>query len=235
MAGNLQEGTNVSGTWCGSKRPIALIGLWYVTSFAVSPAAWGSGSPGFEAIPVDASEAPLVVHVDDWEPPVATTDAVVLALRILQGREKGLRVGASEWRELAHEIERILSRIRNDYPVIEEVTIWQSFDPWALILHLDPDLYRKVSRAVSLLEGDGDAGGSVALLTGHVNFDTLNSEHGLAAVELLPSFSSAIFYFDHPVHPFMSVPRYSLVEGVESVRLDGRAGDGPDIAASSWV
>lgn len=88
MAGNLQEGTNVSGTWCGSKRPIALIGLWYVTSFAVSPAAWGSGSPGFEAIPVDASEAPLVVHVDDWEPPVATTDAVVLALRILQGREK---------------------------------------------------------------------------------------------------------------------------------------------------
>ena len=169
------------------------------------------------------------MHADYWEPPVAITEAVVLALRILRRSGADVRLDTPQARELAYEIERVLSRIRDTHPVMKDVTVREDFDPWSLILHLEPDLYRKVSRVASLFNDESE---SVPLRTGHEQFDTLNTRYGLAAIKLYSFSSFAIFYFNQPVHPFLSVPDYSSIEGVEYAEIDFRLGDGPDIEIS---
>ena len=185
-------------------------------------------SPGFE----DASShghAPLVVYADDWEPPVASTEANILTRRILQGSGADFRLDTLQSRDLAREIEGILSRIRDTYPVIKDVTARDTFDPWSLIFHLERDLYRKVSRAVPLVSLFNRP---FSLRTGHEQFDTLNMKYGLAAIELFPHFSIAVFRFNQPIEPFGSRIAYSFIEGVEGVELNVSLVDGPDIAAS---
>ena len=185
-------------------------------------------SPSFEAAS-SHGHAPLVVYADDWEPPVVNTEANILTRRILQGSGADFRLDTPQSRELACEIERILSRIRDTHPVIKDVTARDSFDPWSLILHMEQDLYRKISRAVppvSLFNGP------FPLRTGHEQFDTLNMRYGLAAIKLFPHFSIAVFRFNQPIEPFLSIIAYSFIEGVEGVELNALLGDGPDIAAS---
>ena len=227
MAGNVWKGINVPERRRGSERPIAAMGLWYVMSFAVASAAWA-----VEAAPSDAAGAPLVVHADRWEPPMRT-EADILTHRILQrpiGAIFDFRLDTPQAHELAHEIERVLSRIRDSHPVIKDVSVWER-EPWSFILHLKPDLYRKVSRAVSLLYDESEP---VPFRTGHEQFDTLNTELGLAAIELSdPSFSIAVLYFNKPIeYPWRPLRVYSLIEGVEGVEPNFRLGDGSDINVS---
>lgn len=205
---------------------MAAAGLWCMMGLAAAPAARAE-PPGIEAAPRGAAGAPLVVHADAWEPPTASTEADILARRILQ--ERSLELDPRKARALAHEIERVLSRIREAHPVVKDVTVRERFDPWSLILGLEPDLYGKVSRAASLL---GVEGGPVPLHTGHEPFDTLNMESGLAAMALLPFMSGAVFHFNRPIHPFLSPLQYSSVEGVEHAEPDSRLGDGPDVEVS---
>lgn len=197
-------------------------------SFFVLALAGCGVSPGFEE-DFSHGHAPIVVYADDWEPPAASTEANVLTRRILQRSGTDFRLYAPQSRELAREIERILSRIRSIHPMIKDVTARDSFDPWSLILHLERDLYRKVSRAVPLVSLSS---GPFPLRTGHEKFDTLNMEHGLAAIELFPHFSIAVFHFNQPIDPFLSRVVYSSIEGVEAVELDALLVDGPDLEAS---
>ena len=228
LAGNSRQGTRTPGRGYGSERPIAAIGLWCMMSLAATPAARAE-PPNLEAAPRGAAGAPLVVHADAWEPPMASTEADILARRILQQPGSGFRLDPRKTRALAHEIERALSRIRDSHPVVKGVTVRERFDPWSLILGLEPDLYGKVSRAASLLSVEG---GPVPLHTGHEPFDTLNAGSGLAAMELLSFMSSAVFYFNKPVHPFISPLQYSSVEGVVYAEPDFQLGDGPDVEVS---
>lgn len=169
---------------------------------------------------------------------MASSEADILARRILQGGSvfrwllqpgSGFGLDPRKARTLAHEIERVLSWIREAHPVVKDVTVRERFDPWTLILGLEPDLYGKVSRAASPLS---DEGGPVPFHTGHEPFDTLNTESGLAAIKLLSFISLAVFHFNKPVHPFISRIQYSSVEGVEYAELDSPAGDGPDVQVS---
>lgn len=235
MAGNSRQGTSVPGRRCGSGRPIAAIGLWCMLSCAVASAAWAE-PPSLEAAPRGAAGAPLVVPAYVWEPPMASTEADILARRILQQRglfrwllQPGSDFGLDpqKARELAQEIERVLSRIRDTYPVMKDVTVRERFDPWSLILGLEPDLYGKVSRAASRLSVE-----PVPFHTGHEPFDTLNTESGLAAMELFSFMSSAVFHFNKPIHPFISSLEYSSVEGVEYAEPNSQLGDGPDVEVS---
>ena len=166
---------------------------------------------------------------------MASTEADILARRILQGGsvfrwllqpDSGFGLDPQEARTLAQEIERVLSRIREAHPVVKDVTVWEWFDPWTLSLGLEPDLYRKVSRAASPLSVEG---GPVPFHTGHEPFDTLNAESGLAAVRLFSIIPLAVFHFNKLVHPFISRIQYSSIEGVEYAELDSPAGDGPDV------
>ena len=140
---------------------------------------------------------------------MASTEADILARRILQERSlfrwlllqpgSGFGLDPRKARALAHEIERVLSRIREAHPVVKDVTVRERFDPWSLILHLEPDLNGKVSRAASRLSVE-----PVPFHTGHEPFDTLNTEFGLAAMKLFSFMSSAVFHFNKPIHPFIS-------------------------------
>ena len=167
---------------------------------------------------------------------MASTEADILARRILQqrGQFRWLLQPGSDFgwdpqmaRALAHEIERVLSRIREAHPVMKDVTVRERFDPWSLILGLEPDLYGKVSRAASRLSVE-----PVPFHTGHEPFDTLNTESGLAAMELFSFMSSAVFHFNKPIHPFISSLEYSSVEGVEYAEPNSQLGDGPDVEVS---
>ena len=131
MAGNLREGINVPERRCGSERPIAAMGLWYVMSLAAASAAWA-----VEAAPSDAAGAPLVVHADRWEPPVRT-ETDILIHRILQRPSGDFRLDTPQAHELAHEIERVLSRIRDVHPVVKDVPVREK-EPWSFMLHLEP-------------------------------------------------------------------------------------------------
>ncbi len=240
MAGNLWKGINVPERRRGSERPIAAMGLWYVMSFAVASAAWA-----IEAAPSDAAGAPLVVvHTVPWEPPVRT-EADILTHRILERPRGDFRLDTPQAHELAHEIERVLSRIRDIHPVIKDVPVRENA-AWSVILHLEPDLYRKISGAVSMIYDESEP---VPFRTGHEQFDTLNTEFGLAGIELLPSFSMVVLYFNKPIeYPFnlfveslflesllvgpLSWYQYRSIEGVEGVEPSLRLGDGPDIEVS---
>lgn len=227
MAGDWRKGTNVPGGRCSSERPIAAMGLWYMMSFAAVSAAWAE-PPGAEAALSGATGAPLVVHVDHWERPVRT-DADVLTHRILQRPGGDFRLDTPQAHELAHEIERVLSRVRDTHPVIKDVTIWDN-SPWSFILKLEPDLYSKVSRAVSLLY---DESGPVPFRTGQEQLDTLNTKFGLVAIRLFPSFSSAVLYFNRTFeYPLWPLLEYSSIEGVEFAEPNALLGDGPDIDVS---
>lgn len=66
--------------------------------------------------------APVVVRED---PPARSTPtgAVVLAHRILQRESDALLLDAGQRRELAREIDRVLSRIRETYPTMADMTV----------------------------------------------------------------------------------------------------------------
>lgn len=170
-----------------------------------------------------AAGAPVVVRVDSQSRPTPA-EAVVLAHRILQRESDDLLLDAGQRRELAREIDLVLSRIRETYPTMADVTVRQKYEFGALVLKLDPDLFRSVH--VLLPET-----GHVALHTGHEDFDALNARLGLSAVELLSRFNICFFYFDEPLNVGEAIRAYEMVEGVEYARTNRFLGDGPDIDA----
>jgi len=91
-----------------------------------SVACWALTLAGSGA--VGAAGAPVVVRVDDQSRPTPTvpTEAVVLAHRILQRESDDLLVDAGQRRELAGEIDLVLSRIRETYPTMADLTVRQN-------------------------------------------------------------------------------------------------------------
>lgn len=170
-----------------------------------------------------AAGAPVVVRVD---PPARSTPtgAVVLAHRILQRESNALLSDAGQRRELAREIDRVLSRIRETYPTMADMTVRQNYEFGVLLLTLDPDLFGAVR--VLLPER-----GQVALHTGHEAFDALNARLGLSAVKLFIHGNDGVFYFDESLNVGEAIRAYEMVEGVESASADSFFGDGPDIDA----
>ena len=176
-----------------------------------------------------AAGAPVVVRVDSQSRPMPTepVEAVVLAHRILQRESDDLLLDAGQRRELAREIDLVLSRIRETYPTMADVTVRQKYEFGALVLKLDPDLFRTVQ--VLLPET-----GHVALHTGHEDFDALNARLGLSAVELLFrifSINTCVFYFNELLNVDEAIRAYSMLEGIEYAEANSFWGDGPDIDA----
>ena len=170
-----------------------------------------------------AAGAPVVVSVDSQSRPTPA-EAVVLAHRILQRESDDLLLDAGQRRELAREIDLVLSQIRETHPTMADVTVRQKYEFGMLILRLDPDLFRAVH--VLLPET-----GKVALHTGHEDFDALNARLGLSAVELFSRTNTCVFYFDEPLNVGEAIRAYEMVEGVEYAHTNRFLGGGPDIDA----
>lgn len=171
-----------------------------------------------------ADGAPVVVRVVDPPARPMPTDAVFLAHRILQRESDDLLVDTGQRRELAREIELVLSRIRETYPTLADLTVWPKYEFGVLMLELDPDL-------LSAVRGLLPEGGQVALHTGYEDFDALNARLGLSAVELYGIFDMGVFYFDESLNVGEAIRAYEMVEGVESAYAHTSVGDGPDIDA----
>lgn len=75
-----------------------------------------------------AAGAPVVVRVDSQSRPTPTepAESVVLAHRILQRESDDLLLDAGQRREFAREIDLVLSRIRDTYPAMADLTVWQN-------------------------------------------------------------------------------------------------------------
>lgn len=165
--------------------------------------------------------ASVVVRVVDRPARSTPTEAVVLAHRILQRESDALLLDAGQRRELAREIDLVLSRIRETYPTLADMSVWPEYEFGVLMLELDPDL-------LSAVRGRGQ----VALHTGYEDFDALNARLGLSAVaEGCLKWDSCIFYFDESLNVGEAIRAYEMVEGVGSAYAHSFYGDGPDIDA----
>ena len=178
----------------------------------------GSGAVG-------AAGAPVVVRVVDPPARSTPTEAVVLAHRILQRESDALLVDPGQRRELAGEIELVLSRIRETYPTLADMSVRQRYEFGELILGLDPYLLSAV-RGLLPETGQMHTG---PLHTGYEDFDALNARLGLSAVELYVGMNVGAFYFDESLNVGEAIRAYEMVEGVEFVEVNGF--DGPDIDA----
>lgn len=123
------------------------------------------------------TQAPLVVPISDWEPPLRT-EAYILADRILQREDDGLLLDASARQELAGELGAVLARIRDVFPAVADITPQESYFFGEMSVRLEPPLYEAV---VDLLQGQAEP---VLLITGYPEFDALNEMLGLSAVDI---------------------------------------------------
>ena len=190
----------------------------------------GSGAVG-------AAGAPVVVRVVDPPARSTPTEAVVLAHRILQRESDALLVDTGQRRELAGEIELVLSRIRETYPTLADMPVRQRYKFGVLILGLD----RGLSRAVHVLLPTGQMPTGPLhtgpLHTGYEDFDALNARLGLSAVESCIEVELGVdlgicgFYFDESLNVGEAIRAYEMVEGVEFAEDSGSVGDGSDIDA----
>ena len=161
----------------------------------------------------------------DPHAPLAS-ESVVLADRLLRRESDSLLLDARQRRELGHEIERMLMRIRDAYRATAEISVWQAHEPGVLLLGLEPDLFEAAS---GLLDGVNEPSAS---RTGHAELDALNSKVGLWAVRPFPFASVVAMYFDEHVNLDAARRAYLKIDGVRTAEPDARAGDGPDIEAS---
>ena len=174
--------------------------------------------------PVEAA-APVVLPPDAWEPPMLA-EADILAHRLLRRDEDSLLLDAAERDDLAREIAAVLSRIRDAYPTVADVTVWVDYAFGELLLTLEPGLFEAVA---ALLD---DQTGPVVLRTGHAEFDALNESLGLSVVvESLPRFRTVTFYFNECLNVPAAAAAYAALEGIEYADPNASVGDGPDIDA----
>ena len=182
------------------------------------------GAPD-EAAASSEATAPVVVLSDAWEPPTLT-EAAILADRLLRREDDSLLLDAAQRRELADEITAVLSRIRQAYPAVTDVTARATYATGELILALEPWLFEVVS---SLLD---DSTGSVELRTGHAEFDLLNARLGLSVVVRIFQFSgTVVFYFNEYLNVAAAAPAYAALEGIEYAEPNAYVGDGSDVDA----
>ena len=194
--------------------------VWLAACCALALA--GCSEPVNSQAPDDAP-APVVVRPDAWEPPMLT-EAAVLADRLLRRENDSLLINAADRRELADEIAPALSRIRDAYPEVADVTVQTPYAFGQLFLTLETGLFEAV---VSLLEGQT---GPVELRTGHAEFDALNERLGLSVViDVFPRFGVFTFYFDEYLNVPAAAATYEAMEGIEFAESNAQVGDGPDI------
>ena len=171
----------------------------------------------------DEAAAPVVLPPDAWEPPMLA-EADILAHRLLRRDDDSLLLDAAERDDLAREIAAVLSRIRDAYPTVADVTVWVDYAFGELLLTLEPGLFEAVA---ALLD---DQTGPVVLRTGHAAFDALNESLGLSAVvDVFSAFRLVTFYFNEYLNVPAAAAAYAALEGIEYADPNAYVGDGPDI------
>ena len=181
--------------------------------------------PGETGSPTAAAAPVVVLSPDDWRPPTPT-QADILADRILREEDDSLLLDPTERRQLAAEIDSVLSSIRDAYPAFADITVRMPYAFGELLVGLEPQLFDEVA---SLLE---EQTGPVTLRTGYAAFDSLNADLELSVVvDLFPSFHAVTLYFSEHLNVPAAAAAYGMVDGVEYAESNTYVGDGPDTHA----
>ena len=182
--------------------------------------------PGETGSPTAAAAPVVVLSPDDWQSPTPT-EADILADRILREEDDdSLLLDPTERRQLAAEIDSVLSSIRDAYPAFADITVRMPYAFGELLVGLEPQLFDEVA---SLLEGQA---GPVTLQTGYTAFDSLNADLELSVVvDLFPSFHAVTLYFSEYLNVPAAAAAYGMVDGVEYAESNTYVGDGPDTHA----
>lgn len=181
--------------------------------------------PGETGSPTAAAAPVVVLSPDDWQPPTPT-EADILADRLLREDDDSLLLDPTERRQLAAEIDSVLSSIRDAYPAFADITVRMPYAFGELLVGLEPQLFDEVA---SLLEGQA---GPVTLQTGYAAFDSLNADLELSVVvDLFPSFHAVTLYFSEYLNVPAAAAAYGMVDGVEYAESNTYVGDGPDTHA----
>ena len=201
----------------------ALMGCSGSGDSADSTESVASEVPGETGSPTAAAAPVVVLSPDDWQPPTPT-EADILADRILREEdENSLLLDPTERRQLAAEIDSVLSSIRDAYPAFADITVRMPYAFGELLVGLESQLFDEVA---SLLEGQA---GPVTLQTGYAAFDSLNADLELSVVvDLFPSFHAVTLYFSEYLNVPAAAAAYGRVDGVEYAESNTYVGGGPD-------
>ena len=193
----------------------AVVCLLLSAAWSVSPStkAWG------------ADTAPMVVRADSPKSPVVSETAVLVD-RILARETDDLLFDAKRRRELAHEIEGVLERLRYAHPEMAKISARASHVPGVLLLGVKPALFGIVSRIL------GAEKGPVKLRTGNRAFDALNARLGLRALRPYRHTGVLVMNLSERLNMEAARRAYMATEGVEYAEFDAYLGDGPDIEAA---
>ena len=167
---------------------------------------------------------------DAWDPLPAAEEAALLADRMLSRESDRLLLDAEKRDELAGEIGRVLSQIREASPEAADVAVQAPHVPGKLLVALEPALFETLSE---LPVSDGSASETTAgLHTGRAQFDALNARLGLSAIVwTFPAFRMLAFHFDNYLNVPVAAEAYRGIAGVEFAEPDALLGDGSDIDA----
>ena len=204
----------------------ALMGCSGSGDSADSTESAASEVPGETGYPTAAAAPVVVLNPDDWQPPTPT-EADILADRILREEDDdSLLLDPTERRQLAAEIDSVLSSIRDAYPAFADITVRMPYEFGELLVGLEPQLFDEVA---SLLEGQA---GPVTLQTGYAAFDSLNADLELSVVvDLFPSFHAVTLYFSEYLNVPAAAAAFGMVDGVEYAESNTYVGDGSDTHA----
>ena len=209
---------------CDSKNRIVPLFI-RLAACCVLALAGCSDSRGPEA--ADESGTPTVMPSEPSEPPIPR-EAVILAHQILQDEDDALLVDMARRDELAREIGNTLSRIREAYPEVADITARERYVFGVLLIGLEPELFAIVS---ALLEDQ--AGPAMLLHTGYAEVDSLNEQLGLSEIaQVFPTSRIVTLYFNDYLNVPAAAAAYAMLEGIEFAEPNAYVGDGSDIHAT---
>ena len=168
--------------------------------------------------------APDVIRVDSWEY-TTTNNATILANRLLQEESTQLKIDSDKLASVTREIDSILSQIQTEYPHLPNLSVLETYKSSVVIVKLKPELLEIITQILDDVSNE-----RITLKTGNVEFDALNAQLGLSAVQIFTSTKIAIFYFNDSLNVPLASMRYSSIEDIEFAHPNNISGDGSDLA-----
>ncbi len=157
------------------------------------------------------------------------SDATLIANDTLTRSSSSLYLDRDERDALSEELEGVLARIRDAYPAVAHIRVWESYIAGMVVVTPEPALRDAIQALIP------DDRGLVTFVTGFSAFDDLNARLGLRSIHRLKlrSINTLLLSlcFDDHLNVPAAAAAYRDLDGVWSATPNAAFGDGPDIEA----
>ena len=174
-----------------------------------------------------------VVSTDQAKNLAERSEAEQLAERLLMKESSELELDMNELQRLSAEIQTGLNTVRDFEPSMSAMTAREHFRSDILIIDLQSDLGNKAKEIIA------GKSGKVVFITGFKEFDELNRNLELFAIQYFEHVDIFIFYFANPINVPVALIQYSEIDGVEFAEPDVNLVEWTDIEAyrqnGSWI